>query len=337
MGTKIRGIDFGPICGASGVQGFFGDPRFPEYWHQHLFRYMPGYNFKGMSFTSKTSTALKRAGNMSLREDGIRVKHIRPRCIETALRQGVVLNAVGLSGPGFEKLLLENRWQKREKPFRISFMAVGQSLEEKVKETKLFASLMKKHLPSFKTKEIMIQFNITCPNVGIKPSAEGLRDVEEVRMLIDILAEIGLALEVKVSAVMDPYVVREIASHEACDSVCVSNTIPWSKLEDMISWRKLFRLQGEGSHVTLEESPLKQFGGGGLSGWPLLQIVSRWIREFRAIGFEKHINAGGGIMSRDDVYVMKYAGADSVFIGSVAVLRPWRVKGIIREARRAFT
>jgi dihydroorotate dehydrogenase len=63
-----------------------------------------------------------------------------------------------------------------------------------------------------------------------------------------------------------------------------------------------------------------------------------WVREAR----EKHgisipINAGGGILKTDDVDRMKAAGASSIFVGSAAFLRAWRVRGIINRANQIFS
>ena len=121
--------------------------------------------------------------------------------------------------------------------------------------------------------------------------------------------------------------VREISRDPHCDAICVSNTIPWGKLPERINWKKLF-----GSEI----SPLAEFGGGGLSGKPLLPLVAEWVRKARLCDVKKPINAGGGILSPDDLVPLRLAGASSVFIGSVATLRPWRVKKIIKKAYQLF-
>jgi len=56
------------------------------------------------------------------------------------------------------------------------------------------------------------------------------------------------------------------------------------------------------------------------------------VREIRYIGFKKAINAGGGVFRPRDVNRLIDAGADSVALGTVAMLRPWRVKKIIARA-----
>jgi len=122
--------------------------------------------------------------------------------------------------------------------------------------------------------------------------------------------------------------VSEACQHEACDAITMSNTIPWGKLPERIDWTGLF-----GS----EQSPLAHLGGGGLSGWPLTRIVCDWIREARDCGFSKPIWACGGIESRKAVDAVKAAGASGVQLGTVAMLRPWRMKGIIRHANETFS
>ena len=81
-----------------------------------------------------------------------------------------------------------------------------------------------------------------------------------------------------------------------------------------------------------ESSPLAKYGGGGISGRPLRALVCEWILRLRYAGFTKPINGGGGILSPEDAEHYRQAGASSIFLGSVAVLRPWRVRGIIRRA-----
>lgn len=333
MSRTIRGIDFGSVCGASGVQGFFGDPNFPEYRHHLWYKKIPGFTFDGMGFTAKTTTAEPRLGNMPL-QDGIRPKDFRPKCIWVNPWKGITLNAVGLSGPGIVRLLEENLWQQRLDPFRISFMPVGTSIDEKSAETALFVDTLLKYLPSFRTREIVIQLNVSCPNVGCK-EADARAKVFEAHCLMTLLAKLNLPIEIKLVATIDPSVAALIAHHPCCDSVCISNTIPWGALPDKINWRKLFGLRGLGP-VKPEESPLAKFGGGGLSGWPLRDLVLRWVKSFRRM-YKKHINAGGGIMHPRDIPLFKSAGADSVFLGSVAMLRPSRMRKIIGTARVELT
>lgn len=73
---------FGPVWGASGVRGFFGE----GYWYQKLFtRFIPGYSFAGATFVAKTVTANPTIGNMPLADDGLSPKEKRPACIKVGL------------------------------------------------------------------------------------------------------------------------------------------------------------------------------------------------------------------------------------------------------------
>jgi dihydroorotate dehydrogenase len=138
----------------------------------------------------------------------------------------------------------------------------------------------------------------------------------------------GAVISRQVAACEATKAAREISEHPACDALCVSNTLPWGSLPEYIDWRELF-----GSEV----SPLADIGGGGLSGKPLLWRVIDWLRVARSErgGIRKPINAGGGILSLRDAQETMRAGADSIFLGSIAILRPWRVRGIITHFSQA--
>jgi len=124
------------------------------------------------------------------------------------------------------------------------------------------------------------------------------------------------------------WAVREITNDPNCDAICISNTIHWDDLPKVgIDRVKLF---------DTDVSPLAEFGGGGLSGKPLLSLVVKWVCMARLAGIEKPINAGGGILSPNGVNRLYWASASSLFIGSVANLRPWMVQKIIRKANKIF-
>jgi dihydroorotate dehydrogenase len=318
---KLRGIEFGPILGASGVQGFFGE----GYWHHKILKEF-GLEFTGCTFVAKTTPLHARGGNMPLKKGSITPRELFPKCVKVYFRKGIMLNAVGLSSPGAEFLFETERWQERTKPFLISFMAVGKTPEERIAEATGFAKLFKHYLPGFRAR-VGLQINKTCPNVKLNLDCPADEIVDEALLELKIFAELGVPLMDKFSVLTDPRAVTRICESPDCDAVCVSNTIPWGKFPELINWEKMF-----GSDI----SPLAEFGGGGLSGKPLLPLVNEWIRSARMIGMRKPINAGGGIFSPDDVDLLYHAGASSVFVGSVANLRPWRVPGIIERAHQLF-
>jgi dihydroorotate dehydrogenase len=127
---------------------------------------------------------------------------------------------------------------------------------------------------------------------------------------------------VKLNALVSPHLAAKLASHDVCDAIVCSNTIPWGQLPNQIDWERLFGT---------DTSPLASLGGGGLSGKPLLPIVEDWIRAARASGLRKPIVGGGGVLSSGDADRLIDAGASAIELGSVSILRPWRVAGIIRH------
>jgi len=308
---------FGPVWGASGVENFFGE-GYPT--HKYL-KLCPGFTFDGVTFVAKTTTLWPRRGNMPL--DFTTPKEFLPKSIWVNPREGIALNAVGLSGPGLGALLADGRWQARTRPFGLSFMSVAGSVEERFLEFKIFVNTLAKYLKDFQAL-VILQINFSCPNVGVAHNDL----IEEIRMFLDHLKTLNLNVFAmpKLVVTMDPKEAVHIAEHPMCWGICVSNTIPFMQLASVIEWEKYFP---DGV------SPLRKRGleqDGGLSGVPLRPIVCNWIREARQAGVKCHINGGGGILNPSDVTAFKEAGADSVFLGSIAFLRPWRMKKVIEQA-----
>lgn len=314
---KLRGIDFGPILCASGVQGFFGE----GYWHHKALGPF-GPKFKGCTFVAKTTTLEHCEGNMQMKKDGITPRELFPKCVKVYFRKGIVLNACGLPGPGAKALFETGRWQKRTIPFFISFMSVERSVGERITELHKFVKLLREHLPEFKAP-VGLQLNYSCPNVGVDINYL----FDETKTGLKIASVLGIPLMPKFNVLASPKVMKGITDDVNCDAICVSNTIPWGKLTSKIKWKELF-----GSDV----SPLVQYDCGGLSGKPLLPLVVDWVKQARHEGISKPINAGGGILEPGDLTPVYNADASSVFIGSVATLKPWNVKKIIERAHVLF-
>lgn len=328
---ELQGIDFGPVWDAAGVEGFYGEGyRFHKPWKRF------GLQFDGCTFVAKTTTLLENPGYMPLETDGITPKELKPKCIKVYFKQGFTLNAVGLSGPGFNKLIfpyppvLEKyqvpSWQDRVNPFFLSFMAKGggqENVQRRIEELESFVIKLKSSLSQFQT-QIGLQINYSCPNIGIDPGVL----IKEIEIGLKIASALGIPLVPKLNILVPPRAAKAIADNKYCDALCISNTIPWGKFPEKINWKGLFGTT---------ESPLAQFGGGGLSGKPLLPLVCDWLHDavFKE-GIKKPINAGGGILSPEDVSTLRGCGASSVFIGSMAILRPWRVKETIERAYLEF-
>ncbi len=307
---RLRSVDFGPVTGQSGVQGFFGEGyRFHRYWRPF------GLDFAGMTFVAKTTTLEPRKGNMPLRAD-FTPQEFRPKCIVVSFQRAAVLNSVGLSGPGAWALLATGKWQARTEPFFLSFMSVGKFKEDRLEELRDFTALLVENLPRFRAP-VGLQLNFSCPNTG-----HALVElVDEIGEALDVAAVLGIPLMPKLNLLVPVATAKEVSDHPACDALCVSNTIPWADVPVAL------RLELFGSM----ESPLAHLGGGGLSGSYLLPLLLRWLHDARDAGIRKPLNAGGGILSTLQARAVKRAAGpnSSVALGSVAILRPWRVRGII--------
>ncbi len=311
----LRGINFGTVHGASGVQGFFG-----EGYPYHTWLRMLGLRFTGMTLVAKTTTLRARAGNMKLRKDGITPLSLLPDCIKVNLRQGVALNAVGLSGPGAKALLDDGRWQAQTHPFFLSFMAKEETEQARLRQLETFISMVKRHKSHFKAP-FGLQLNFSCPNVG----ADITELLSEIAASLYIADELGVPLVPKLNILAPPSIAVELLHNPHCDGVCISNSIPWGSLPDRIDWSTFW-----GS----DQSPLAHLGGGGLSGAPLLPLVEEWVKEAKRLAPGLPINAGGGILKPEDAIRLRKAGAESIFIGSMAFLRPRNVQRTIKAVTR---
>lgn len=312
----LRGVDFGNVLCSSGSLGFFGD----GYWYHSAFRPL-GLDFSGCTFVSKTTTLRAREGNMRLKPDGVTPSELVPGCIRVKWSKGTVLNSVGLSGPGAKALFEAGKWQQRKKPFLISFMSVESTPGSRLEELREFVYLFGRYLPDFKAK-VGLEVNFSCPNVGVSHSDLA----REVAASVDMASRLNIPVVPNLS----PDVPVETGSSlvgTGCDAISVSNTVKFGNVPDKIDWEKWWG----------EESPLKGLGGGGISGAPLLPLVVEWGKKVFQRPFPIPLVLGGGILSMQDAEEVISTGADAVKLGTVGMLRPWRVRGIVRGAEALYS
>ena len=304
---KEKNLHVPSVILASGTMGFFGE-GYP--YHKLIWPFAWIAKHSAM-FVAKTVTVDPIVGNMPLKDDSS-PKSLRPDCIFIDFKRwlrGGMLNAVGLSNFGLRYYLEQGLWQKRTKPWALSIMFVRKTREGRIAEAREFVAIMLEYLDQFGILPIL-KLNISCPN-----TCHNVSDlISEQKEILDILATLGLKIIVKVNAVSDVESVQKIAQHNACNGVCVSNTLPWADLQDWIKW-KVF--------PEFKESPLAKYGGGGFSGKDMCPIVIAWIARARQAGITKPIIGGGGIFTPLDVWRMKKAGATSISIGSPLLFRPW--------------
>lgn len=314
----VKKVEFGHVLCASGAMGFAGE----GYAYHKL--PIPGFSFEGCTFVSKTTTLEARVGNMALRNDLAPTK-LLPDCIKTYPLKGMALNAVGLSGPGAEAVIDLNLDAERTDPWWFSFMSVAGTPIERLNELERFLKIFEKNLEDLKRfAPVGLQINVSCPNT------EHAASEDEWATVLDMAGKLGIPLMLKVAVDAPREVVAKIAWHDHCHSLCITNTVKFGNLPDRIDWKRLF------GTTEPQKSPLAKYGGGGLSGKPLLPLVEEIVKHLRTGGCSIPINAGGGILSPRDVRRLKKAGADSVFVGSIAFLRPWRLQSVIRTANYEF-
>jgi dihydroorotate dehydrogenase len=317
----LRNIIFPRALGASGVQGFFGDPYYPEYKHSPIIKGVFGNIFKDMGFVAKTATIDPNPGNVQLVKGGFAFKHFLPDAIIPMPFKGAVLNVVGLSNPGFESLLSYGIWQSRTEPFMLSFMAIRKTKEGRLMEAREFVKLMQIYNRFFKTKW-GLQVNFSCPNTG-----HDLKNlITESDEILNILSELEVPLIPKINPVLTPELAHELLEHEFVDALSFSNSVPWGEFPELIDWRKY-------SEHNRSPLALRGYLSGGLSGAPIFPVIRMWLEKFSNINPNtKPIIAGGGVTSRGDVKTLAmFPSVSAMSIGSAAMVRPWRVRGIIDE------
>ncbi len=316
MPLVLRGIEFPRVFQMSGVTNFFGEGYpFHRVWKQ------VGMDWSGTTFVAKTTTLKAREGNMPRREDGLTPKEWKPRCIIVKPLKGVTLNAVGLSGPGLSALLDDGRWQKRINPFWISFMSTAKNPKDRLQELEDATEMLSVFKRDFIAR-IGLQVNYSCPNVGL----DATKLVDEVQTALTVVARLDIPIMPKFDLRIFPKAIADISTHPTCDAVHLTNALPWGSFPSDINWKKLF---GNDS------SPLAKYGGGGLSGKPLLPLLIRWLVEARSL-IHKPIVAGGGILSPSNAERVITLGADAIALGTIGILRPWRMKETIHTAYKLY-
>jgi len=322
MGLKIRDDEFPHyVFMGPGVRGFFGE----GYWFHILIKLLFGAIWSGMNFVAKTTTFPKRRGNLELRADGYRMRRMFPRCILARWLSSHVLNAVGLSGPGFLALLDEGLWQGRTGPWVLSFMAVGKTKKERIREYRDFIDLLKTRLTELcrNDAQIVLQLNFGCPNT--ENPLETLRC--EIFECLTIARETGLPLMVNFNALVPAELLFELEQSGLVDCFWIANTVPYNTdhLGEIIFGQEI--------------SPMRQRGfgvDGGISGPLCFHYTAETVRAAREVGVKLPIIAGNGIQSVGAVRCLKDAGASAIEIATATILRPWKVKRIVEYANETL-
>jgi dihydroorotate dehydrogenase len=283
-----------------------------------------GPYFKGVGLVAKTTTLHFNRGFMELDWRNFTPKKFRPDCIYITPKQwlqGNLLNAVGLAGPGAKALFDAGEWQKRTDNFFISFMPIAKTAEERLEEVRDFVKLAQRYLPQFKAR-VGLQLNISCPNTKHDPAEL----IKEAYAWLDILAALNIPIMVKINILVTPEAALEIESHPSCDGFCIPNTVPYGQFPGWIPWEKIYG----------PVSPLQRYGGGGYSGAWAFEPTYQWVKNARGRGLKKTLNIGSILSLQNANELLNASGSenDSIFLGSIAVLRPWRMKRIVEAINK---
>ena len=311
----------GRIYCAVGARGFYGEGYPFHRWWKYL-----GMDWEGMVLAAKTGTMSRVVGNMPLGKDGITPLELEPACIFVEPITGHMLNAVGLSNPGYPFLLEKGIWQTLPNPFCLSFMAMSETKEERLEETREFVALLSSHLP-FRSA-IALQFNCGCPNAGHDLSKLIDELGETFELAADLRQRYGISLIANFSVAASPEAMIETALLPLCDGLWIANTVRFG--HPAIDCRGIFGT---------DTSPMILRGfdkEGGISGPACLPLAIDRVMAVRA-ELDIPIIAGNGIQRPQDVVRMFAAGADAVAVGCVAIVRPWRMRAITRAACSAQT
>ncbi len=315
---KLREIEFGFVFASSGARGFFDQP----YRFQQL---VPLWKpeWTDTQFIGKTMTVMPRLGKMEMLPDGVTPLRLKPNCIHVNLITGNVLNAVGLSNPGARALFETGIWQQRRDNFGISFAAVSATPSEREEELKEFVALAPQYLQHFQGK-VALHLNFGCPNTGV----DNTNLVTEVHRALEISDRLHISIVLNFSPTVSSITLIECSKHPSCDALWPGNSIPWG--DPAIDWKRLY-------HSTT--SPLTRRGfdsPGGLSGPACLPIALSKVRISWEHGCKKPLIVCNGIRKPKDVRNAKLAQAAGIGLGSIAIVRPWLLTRVVREAYKCF-
>lgn len=246
---------------------------------------------------TKTLTRYPRKGNLTF---------WRPwRCVQpvSGTRLGGLVNAVGLTNPGIIAWIKDYYRFKtpRRCPIFVSIMPTDED----------YAYFMTSLLELSCASIAGIELNLSCPSAGPVnlDKALSLYNTCQANTDLPIIPKFGW---------QDDYVgfCRTVLDRGwKLPAVHLINCIPWAALPD----------------YKTSPSPLAKYGlSGGVSGSPLSRHSLWALWRMRKEVPQVPVISGGGVMCAQDAITRLDDGAAAVSLGSVYLLRPWRVSGIVK-------
>jgi len=281
ISVKLPGLNLkNPVMPASGTFGFGDVPAAKKFDLNEL-----------GALVIKTATLKSRLGN--------------PQPQIAVLDNGV-LNSVGLTNPGIDKVISEKLSNlKKQYPTLPIIASVGGESEEgyievaqKLSDSKLVNAL---------------EINVSCPNVAQGGMSFGVHPKVVEKLTAEIKNTVDLPVFVKLTPnVTDIVVLAQAAEAGGADGLSLINTVTGMRIN--IKTRK----------------PLLGNNFGGYSGSAVKPIALYQINQVRRVT-NLPIIGMGGIASAEDVIEFMLAGANAVAVGSAHFKDPLACPHIVHD------
>lgn len=306
----LRGVNYGSTFCAVGARGFAG-----EGYPFHKLWYWFGMDWSGSALAGKTMTLDPRAGNMPLKDDGMTPVELFPKCIWASLRNGgEMVNQVGLSNFGLDFYLRRKIFADLTEPFMTSVMLMEDTQMKRRQELHQILILFKDRMIT-RAKAWALQINFACPNTGHALTELQAEMPELVGLARRHLPDVPIV--VNVNALMPTSILVETS--KVADALWIGNAIPFG--ERGIDWSRF----GGRSPLARKNPEWK----GGLSSPECFDLTLAKLFDVREAGIKIPVVVGNGIRTTGDLSRALQYGAKAVFMGSVAVTRPRRMKKLI--------
>lgn len=296
------------FCVGPGAGGMYGE-GYPYHRYPPFCFNRGWYNRTDLVFQTKGISAFAEEGNMPLKYDGVTPEDFFPRCIYVDFWTRHVCNAVGFSNFGIEFYVLRGYFDSMGRDWIINFMAIRPTSEEREKEVRHFARVLRCHWKRFAVKP-RICFNHGCPNVSHKASkAAEIRRHHEI-----FIEELGFEVEIfdNFSVVAPVELLLETA--EFTSGLFIVNTVPHA------------RMVKDGKSPTGKVSPMTRRGLDKEGGWS-----GERCREYAlALGSEVRVHdqsvvmiGGNGIHKPKHILEFRDARFNAVQVATGPVILPF--------------
>jgi dihydroorotate dehydrogenase len=217
------------------------------------------------------------------------------RCVR--LIKGGTHNAVGLTNPGFRYWIDRYYPVTRSYGYKIIVSISPDSVDEAIEMAGVLSTL----------QVCGIEVNPSCPNVAHYAGAVDLVNAVVANTHHPVIVKLGYTSYKEICPQLD----GKVAAFD------LINAVPWGHI------------------FGSQPSPLAHFGGGAISGDPII-IHSRDALEWGKKNLKTPIISGGGINTYEEAMARFNMGADAISFGTLFLRRPWRPNRIVARCKEAI-